>query len=151
MAPSPQEPHQRASGNLFVKLVEHVKRARLGRAYEAPFDVILSPHDTVQPDVLFISTARLAIVTTKNVRGAPDWVAEIVSDESRERDYQAKKHLYAHSGVREYWIIDPPIPAVEVYVLEGRRYRMVERITESGKARSRIIRGLSVTLKSLLE
>ncbi len=52
----------------------------LGEVYFAPFDVVLSDNDTVQPDLLFVSKERLHIVAGDDVQGAPDLVMEIRSD-----------------------------------------------------------------------
>ena len=44
----------------------------------APFDVVFSHFDVVEPDVLFVSDERAArIMTAKNVQGAPDLVVEV--------------------------------------------------------------------------
>ncbi|MBI4567166.1 MAG: Uma2 family endonuclease [Planctomycetes bacterium] len=151
MPPAPNEGHQSAVGVLYGSAAYHVRKKRLGKVYVAPFDVVLSEHDTVQPDVIFVSNARRGIITPDNIRGAPDWVAEVLSPGSAVRDYRAKKKLYAESGVREYWIIDPVARAVDIYLLEGAAYRLAERVCETGNATSRVIEGFSVSLADLFE
>ena len=43
-----------------------------GRVFVAPFDVVFSDFDVVEPDLLFVSTARQAdVLTAAHVRGAP--------------------------------------------------------------------------------
>jgi len=44
---------------------------------------------------------------------------EIVSESSRGRDEEAKRHLYARHVVSGYWIVDPVTETVKVYRLEG--------------------------------
>lgn len=44
----------------------------------------------------------------------PEIVVEVVSNSSRERDYDEKPDDYFQSGVREYWIIDPGQPRLQV-------------------------------------
>ena len=78
MSPSPREIHQYISGNLYLVLGAFVRDRSLGRVYFAPFDVVLSDTDVVQPDLLFVSNERAAIITADNIQGAPDLVVEIL-------------------------------------------------------------------------
>ncbi|MBI4569811.1 MAG: Uma2 family endonuclease [Planctomycetes bacterium] len=150
MPPAPGTPHQGTSMDCGEKLNRFVKRKKLGTVFAAPTDVVLSPHTTVQPDLLFISKAREAIITEANVQGAPDWVAEIISPDSVERDRVIKKRLYARHGVKEYWIIDPAARSIDVYLLEKGMYRLAQRVEGKGKVTSTVITGFSVTVQSML-
>jgi Uma2 family endonuclease len=85
--------------------------------FAAPCDVILSDEDIVEPDLLFISAARSAIVTEKNIQGPPDLVVEILSDSTRKTDEVVKRKLYERYGVREYWIVDPDLETVKIHRL----------------------------------
>ena len=106
VVPSPRTGHQKTLLKLGVRLVAFVEERRLGEVYVAPFDVVLADTDVVQPDILFISNERAGIVTEDNVQGAPDLVIEILSPSTAERDRTFKRSLYAHHGVREFWIVD---------------------------------------------
>jgi len=117
IVPSPNEYHQRISGRLEFILRAFVEDKNLGRVYDAPFDVVFSKEDVVQPDILFISKARSKIITEEGIRGAPDLVIEILSPATSERDQTYKKTLYARHGVREYWIVDPEEKTIEVMTL----------------------------------
>jgi Uma2 family endonuclease len=107
VTPSPAERHQRVSMELAVALAVHLKSAGAGRVYSAPFDVVLSDHDVVEPDLLVVLTDQLDIIGPKNIRGAPAIVVEILSPGQRHRDEVVKRTIYARAGVREYWIVDP--------------------------------------------
>jgi Uma2 family endonuclease len=76
-------------------------------------DVHLPGGDVVQPDVIFVSTARSDILQDW-IRGVPDLLVEIISPEGVERDRLVKRDLYARNGVKEYWLVDPAARAVEV-------------------------------------
>lgn len=106
--------HQTASANLTYFFVGFLRRNPLGRLFHAPCEVVLSEHDIVQPDLLFISRERLAILTEKNVQGAPDLVIEILSDNTSRRDKTLKRDIYERSGVLEYWLVDPQRQMVRV-------------------------------------
>ena len=86
MTPAPGERHQSVSALLGWKLVQFASENSLGWVYLAPFDVVLSDMDVVQPDLLFVSNERGHIITPANIQGAPDLVVEILSPSTAERD-----------------------------------------------------------------
>ncbi|MBF0497182.1 MAG: Uma2 family endonuclease [Deltaproteobacteria bacterium] len=60
--------------------------------------------NVVQPDLLVVcDPARL---DERGCRGAPDFVVEIVSPSSLDRDQIEKAALYERAGVKEYWVIN---------------------------------------------
>jgi Uma2 family endonuclease len=107
VTPAPTPLHQGVSGAIFVALYTFVRERRLGKVFYAPLDVILSDHDIVEPDILFISSARVGILTDKNAQGAPDLVVEILSPGSWRWDLGRKRARYELLGVLEYWVLDP--------------------------------------------
>jgi len=128
VTPSPSEKHQRVSGNLFASIHPHVKSHRLGKVYHAPFDVVLGEHNALQPDLVFVSAARVGIVGPEYIVGAPDLVVEILSPFRADYDRVTKFEHYAQHGVKEYWIIDPIAETVEVFRLAEDRYKPVALI-----------------------
>jgi Uma2 family endonuclease len=114
VTPSPATVHQRLVGELHLALATHLKGSRLGEVFVAPFDVVLSNHDIVEPDLLVILADQRDILTEKHVRGAPAIVIEILSPGTRSRDETLKRRLYARTGVREYWMVDPYRRAIAV-------------------------------------
>src|SRR5579885_1781003 len=54
MPPSPEDIHQIAAGEIFAYLREQIKLKGLGKVFVAPFDVVLSPQNVFQPDVLVV-------------------------------------------------------------------------------------------------
>ena len=81
----------------------------------APFDVVFSNLDVVEPDLLYISRARRSVLTDKHVRGAPDLVVEVLSPGTRKTDEITKRKLYERRGVQEYWIVDPVRDTIKTY------------------------------------
>ena len=57
VSPSPVKKHQRASSHLQRHLGPFIHDNGLGFLYTAPFDVILSDEDVVQPDLIFETSA----------------------------------------------------------------------------------------------
>jgi Uma2 family endonuclease len=107
--------HQRVLGRLY-KVVDAAAEAQDdgGEVFFAPAGVILSPHDIVEPDLLYVSGARRGIME-KYVHGAPDIVAEVLSPSSRRTDEGRKKARYELFGVFELWIVDPDADVIRVY------------------------------------
>lgn len=113
--PAPNESHQRISRNLEYALMQYLETNPIGELYHAPFDIILSNENVVQPDIIIILNQRKGIINPKNVKGAPDVVIEILSPSAPERDKDIKFKLYAKYGVKEYWIVDPYAQSIEIF------------------------------------
>ena len=148
VTPSPFMPHQNVLGNLHFLIRSHLEEHRAGRVFLAPFDVIFSFFDIVEPDLLFISNERMAILTRKHVRGAPDLVVEIGSKSTRRRDEGVKLELYERGDVLEYWVVDPDEETIRVYRRkEGRLARAGELAREHHEALTTpLLPGLSLPL-----
>ena len=116
---SPNRNHQTTSMELGSRMHSFVKENDLGWVFHAPYDVLLSDSDVVQPDLLFISKEREHISTHANIQGAPDLIVEILSPSSARRDWGYKRELYARHEVKEYWIVDPTNRIVYVMLLKN--------------------------------
>ncbi len=114
MTPAPILRHQDIAGNFFVILKNALKEKQCVVGI-APTDIVLSEHDVVQPDVYVVCDKEK--LTEKNIQGAPDCVAEILSPSTSRKDRWIKKKLYEKYGVREYLIIDPSGEYIERYLL----------------------------------
>ena len=116
VTPSPIRKHQAIVVNLTGIIWPYLQAHPVGRVFGAPFDVVFSDFDVVEPDLLFVSAARRdQVLTTKNVQGAPDLVVEIGSPSTRKRDETIKRRLYERFGVAEYWVIDPELDTIKVF------------------------------------
>jgi Uma2 family endonuclease len=107
VTPSPSRHHQEFLLRLAVLLEPHVRHKGLGKVWLAPFDVVLSLHDIVEPDLIFLSRERMSAMTDANVQGAPDLLVEVLSPSTAKRDRTVKRRIYQNFGVREYWLADP--------------------------------------------
>lgn len=133
MSPAPRPKHQLVLANLLTELMNFVKEKDLGLLFPAPIDVRLTEEDTVvQPDIVFIAKARLAMVQDAYIAGAPDLLVEILSPHNVQHDRRVKYRLYAETGVPEYWIVDPDQCTVSVHVLRGNAYVPLAELTADG-------------------
>ena len=115
--PSPTYYHQEVSSNIYIPLRLFTVDGGIGKVFYAPLDVILSEHDTAQPDVLFISNARRHIFGARVIEGAPDLVVEVLSPSTARYDLGYKMELYARHDVKEYWIADCDAATIRVLLL----------------------------------
>ena len=120
--------------------------------FAAPLDVLLSAYDIVEPDLLVVTGDQTGILTEKNVQGPPALVIEVLSKSTRKRDAQTKRRLFERTGVREYWLVDPELDAVQVFrpTLEGRLARVVELTAEDGDVLTTpLLPGCQIDLREL--
>jgi len=148
MSPAPSFYHQEIVLRFYRQLYHWVSQHKLGKVIAAPIDMVLSPHRVTQPDVAFISQARLNIIAT-TINGAVDLAAEVISLGSRSRDRIEKRDLYEQYGIREYWLIDPEAETVEVLHLENGRYQLLMRSTPGQTAASKLLPGFEIQVAAL--
>src|SRR5439155_10454554 len=149
MAPPPDTWHQSWLGSLFRVLDAHICKQNLGKLFVSPVDVVLSPENTVQPDLVFISTHNLRIVQRRAIFGAPDLLVELISPSSVRRDRYDKKRLNARFGVKEYWIGDPANKALEILTLKSGNYELHRSAEQKGKLTSLLLPGLEFDLSEI--
>jgi Uma2 family endonuclease len=152
VTPSPNAMHQTIVGNLHFAVRTYLEANPIGHVFLSPFDVVFSDFDVVEPDLLFISAGRRAdVLTTQNVRGAPDLAIEVGSPSTRRRDETIKRRLYERAGVAEYWVVDPELEVVRLYCREDGSYgRPVELSREAGDVlRSPLFPGLALPLEAV--
>ena len=153
MTASPATRHQRILLNLSYLLQSHLETHPTGEIFFAPFDVLLSEFNVFVPDLIYLSRERSYLLTSKNLRGAPDLAVEILSPSTRARDMRLKRDVYARTGVLEYWVIDPDGDTVTVHGVASSspstfaapvRYDRLATLTTS------LLPGLSLPLERVL-
>ena len=152
VTPSQNTRHQRIAGTLFGMIWTWLEAHPVGQLFHAPYDVVFSEFDVVEPDLLYLSNERAAhVLTPLHVRGVPELVVEIASKRTRKRDETIKRRLYERAGVTEYWVIDPEIDIVGVYRREGDRFgRAIELSREAGDVLTTpLLSGLSIALERM--
>ena len=127
MSPAPGTRHQAVLIRLAARIFE-LLRGHPCQVFTAPIDVLL-PRDNeaeeaidtvVQPDIVVI--CRSEMITAHNIRGAPDWIIEILSPSTAKKDQGVKRNRYQQAGVGEYWLIHPTDNTLHRYLLEEGEY-----------------------------
>lgn len=149
MSPSPDTAHQWVAGNLYLILRLWADQQCAGKVFNAPYDVVLSPENIYQPDLLFISEARTSIVTHQNLQGPPDLIVEILSPGTARQDWKDKKVAYERHGVPHYWLVDPHRHFLLAYRLEDGGYHEIARCQKDDVFEPEGFPGLSIPLEKV--
>lgn len=116
---APSLPHQMAVIELASLLRDHIrKNGGKCSVFSAPADVQLDGDDRtmVQPDVFVVCDKRKLF--ERCVVGAPDFVIEVLSPSTGQKDGFLKLQKYQEAGVKEYWMVDTQKEKVVVYCFE---------------------------------
>ena len=148
VVPSPLPGHQRVAQRLVIELHELGARSG-GEVFMAPFDIVLSEYNVVQPDVIYFGPdAARRIRPNEHVRFPPDAAFEVLSPSTARNDRGRKRNLMARYRVPEYWVIDPKDRSIEVSRLTDIGYGE-PLVISSGTCTSRIVVGFEVDLERL--
>jgi Uma2 family endonuclease len=138
--PSAGRSHQRMVLELGLQVANALK-GKPSQVYVAPFDVRL-PKSTepdeqidtvVQPDVMIV--CDLQKLDDRGVRGAPDWVVEVLSPSTARHDRLRKVPAYERAGVGEVWLVHPIDCSLSIYRLEGGHYAPATLLALKGQTR----------------
>ena len=148
MSPAPTVRHQQIVGALFHALMTHFA-GRKCKPFVAPIDVKLDDLNVVQPDLIVV--CRKEQIQRTHVEGAPTLVIEVLSPATVLHDRAVKLPLYARHGVSEVWLVTPFPHTVEVFVLDGKEYRLAGVWRKEEALRSRTFPDLSVGLAPVFD
>ncbi len=151
VTPAPIPLHQRIVMNLGAHLWNHARAHHLGEVFVAPLDVVFTSETVLEPDIIFVSRARLQIIGEKYLAGPPDLVVEVLSKSSSRLDRDIKPKQYARYGVPEFWRIDPEAKTVEIFRLQGKEYELAQRLEFGDTIASPLFPGLNLPVSSLWE
>ena len=147
--PAPSQLHQRVVVELCRQLANSLE-GNAARVYIAPFDVRLPKHsgaddqiDTVvQPDILIV--CDLQKLDERGMRGAPDWVGEVLSRSTARYDRTTKLAAYERAGVPEVWLIDPLERTVTIHRIAAGHYTRPVVLELAGRTAVTAVAGVSI-------
>jgi Uma2 family endonuclease len=151
MSPAPARKHQEASGDLFRQISSFLYKKPCS-VFSAPFDVRFpkgnsdeETYTVVQPDICIICDKSK--LDDRGCIGAPDFIIEILSPSTAEKDTKDKFQLYQEQGVKEYWMVYPGEHMVDVFKLDKRgKYQFDAKYVKSDKVRVGILPELEIIL-----
>ncbi|MGH8584256.1 MAG: Uma2 family endonuclease [Gammaproteobacteria bacterium] len=149
MAPAPTVSHQEIAGEVFFQTRRFLE-GKPCRVLIAPVDVRLPKGDeadeaidtVVQPDVLVVCDEGK--IGEHGVRGAPDWIVEVLSPGTAAHDQIAKRRIYERHAVKEYWLIHPTDRVLTVYRLSGAEYGKPDMQELAGETPVGVLPGLVI-------
>jgi len=156
LSPAPTISHQTLVFNIG-KQIDDALEGTPCRALIAPVDVLLPNPDeaddqvttVVQPDILVVCDAKK--ITERNVRGAPDWIIEVLSAATARHDHLTKRAIYERAGVREYWLVHPVDHVITVYTLQDGHYGRPEITDMAGERAPTIFPGIVIRWQPMLD
>jgi len=74
----------------------------------------------------------------REVEGTPDWVLEVVSDSSVQKDTARLREAYHRAGISEYWLIDARGDEIHFQILSHRKNGYAATPIRAGWQRSRV-------------
>lgn len=142
--------HWMASSNILTQLLPFVKQYNLGKVGIEKVMVRPTRND-YEPDICFWpASVSENFGKTQSAFPPPEFVVEILSESTRDRDYGIKMTDYALHGVKEYWIVDPENCTVEQYLLQQNQYQLVQKLKE-GVLKSAVITDFQIEVSLIFE
>jgi Uma2 family endonuclease len=156
MSPAPLRIHQEVAGEIYRQTANTLEGAPC-RALIAPLDVRLPKAgeaddrvDTVlQPDVLVVCEPNK--LDEHGVRGAPDWVVEVLSPATAGHDQIHKRRVYEQHGVAELWLAHPIDRLLTIYRLVDGEYGKPEIVELEGETAVGVLPGVTIQWDALAE
>jgi len=148
MPPHPTVQHQMVLQHIYRAMAGFVEAEGLGTVMVAPLPVRLWPGKVREPDVFFVADEHRDRLGEQQC-GVPDLVVEVLSAGTRETDRGEKFAEYAQAGVREYWIVDPDEPTVEVYGLNGRTFEPHDKFVSGDTIGLPLLAGFEASVDEL--
>ncbi len=159
MSPAPKRMHQDACGMLYRKIGNYLE-GKPCKVYIAPFDVVLADEKYKDKENIFIDTVvqpDISVICDESklddagCKGAPDFIIEILSQSTAEKDATVKKKLYEKNGVKEYWLVDTWTKFVHVYLLKNGKYDFAKCYELDMELEVTTLKGLTIKVNDIFD
>jgi Uma2 family endonuclease len=104
--------HGRVERRLLVAIQKYLDTHPIGEVFGPDLLYVLGPATKRAPDV---SVVLRNIEAEKEIEGAPEIAAEVLSPSNTKREMKRKLSQFFATGCRLTWIIDPKTRSVEVW------------------------------------
>lgn len=145
------ETHVAVKGEISRVVLTLSRKLRQGKFYA---DGVLVSNEAAQvsnnPDACFLSFASLRSGKVRlvpkegqpgrftEIEGTPDWLLEVISDNSVHKETERLRNAYHRAGIPEYWLIDARGEAIDFQLLLWRKAGYVAAKSKAGWLRSKV-------------
>lgn len=155
MAAAPTRKHQKILGELY-RQISNFLVDKTCDVYSAPFDVRFPEADEKEYEIKTVLQPDISVICDqtkldeKGCLGSPDFIIEIISPFTLQRDMGEKFFIYEKFGVKEYWLVHPGDRTLMVFKLQqDNKYGRPEIYFSRGIAEVGIIPGLTIDLATV--
>lgn len=150
MTPPPSSQHQSIVSSLNGEFYTYLKEKPC-KVFPAPFGVWLEDDNDnyVEPDITIVCDPSK--IKIKGCVGVPDLVVEVLSPTTALKDKRVKLRTYRLSGVREYWIVDPPNQIVEIYKFSENIFTEPQVYGKDETVKVGIFEDLNINLRDIFD
>jgi Uma2 family endonuclease len=142
--------HNTASLLLARSMSIYADKNQLGFVGIEKIMITLTRND-YEPDICFFrKEIAESFMPKQTLFPAPNFVVEILSDGTKDRDRGVKYKDYQSHGIEEYWIVDADHETVEQYHLIDGRYELILKAAE-GTIKSFVIAGFQIPIQSIFD
>jgi Uma2 family endonuclease len=109
------------------------------------------PRNDYEPDFcFFLSANHPDFRSDQTIFPVPDFIIEILSKSTEDRDRGVKFQDYQMHGVIEYWIIDPDAETIEQYVNKDDQFQLISKSSDA-VIKSVVFEGLAIPNKAFFD
>lgn len=103
----------------------------------------------IVPDICAWRAERISILPETHFDFAPDWVCEILSDETAKYDRGRKREIYAEAGVSDLWLLDPHWRVLETFANVGGKWQCENTYAEGDEVTASPFETISFPMPAL--
>lgn len=157
MQSAPSWQHQSISRELMLQFGEYL-RDKTCQVFASPFDLRLPEKNEKDEDTTFVVQPDLTIICDREglkgtgYYGTPSLIIEITFPSTGKIDRLYKFNKYEKANIKEYWIVEPELKIVSVFVLQDNlRYGRPEVYDEEAMIPVSIFPDLAIDLRRVFD
>ncbi len=136
----------------LLKLIDtYVEQHELGFVGVEKILITLTRND-YEPDLCFFSQDKAQGFRADQMKfPAPDFIVEVLSESTADKDRGIKFNDYAAHGVKEYWLIDPGQETLEQYLWSADETYDLMLKSGSGTVKSVAVKGFEIPIRAIFD